>query len=44
MFAMVAGRSDVVDLLKNKYGQQEPSQEAVSSLNVICYYQFANLN
>ena len=30
MFAMVAGMSDVVDLLKNKYGQQEPFPEAVS--------------
>lgn len=31
MNAMVASQSDVVDLLKNKYGQQEPFPEAVSS-------------
>ena len=30
MFAMVAGHSNVVDLLKNKYGQEEPFPEAVS--------------
>ena len=32
MSAMVASQSEVVDLLKNKYGQQEPFPEAVSSL------------
>ena len=38
MLATVAGQSDVVNLLKNKYGQQEPSPEAVSSLVVVCMY------
>ena len=37
MLAMVTGQSDVVDLLKNKYGQQEPSPKAVSSLNFPYY-------
>ena len=37
MLATVAGQSDVVNLLKNKYGQQEPSPEVVSSL-VFCMY------
>ena len=32
MLAMVAGQSDVVDLLKNKYDQQEPFLKAVSSI------------
>ena len=32
MVAMVTGQSKVVDLLKNKYGQQEPFPEAVSGL------------
>ena len=35
MLAMMASQSDVVDLLKNKYDQQEPTPEAVSSLNFI---------
>ena len=38
MLATMAGQSDVVNLLKNKYGQQEPSPEAVSSLVVFCMY------
>ena len=43
--AMVAGQSDAVDLLKNKYGQQEPSPEAVSSLNIIfvCSYAYVHM-
>ena len=32
MVAMTTGQSKVVDLLKNKYGQQEPFAEAVSGL------------
>ena len=34
MLAMVAGQSDVVDLLK--YDHQEPSPKAVSSLMFLC--------
>ena len=32
MYAMTACQPGVVDLLKNKYGQQEPFPEAVSTL------------
>ena len=46
MSAMVASQSEVVDLLKNKYGQQEPCPEAVSILLATyvasCAYQLAN--